>query len=52
LHLLGKHAPRGTTVGVLDVRRAKLFTPTVIIAGLDALLNSETLAMVSLWDAV
>jgi hypothetical protein len=52
LHLLGKHVPHGTTVGVLDVRRSKLFTPTVSIAGLDALLDAEALAMLSLWNAV
>lgn len=52
LHLLGKHAPQGTTVGVLDVRRSKLFTPTVSIAGLDALLKAEALAMVALWNTV
>lgn len=52
LHLLDKRAPAGTVVGVLDVRRSKLFTPTVSIAGLDALLDAEALAMVALWDAV
>ena len=52
LHLLGKRAPKGTTVGVLDVRRSKLFTPTVSIMGLDALLQSEALALVSLWNSV
>jgi len=52
LHLLGKRAPAGTIVGVLDVRRSKLFTPTTSIAGLDALLDAEALAMVVLWNAV
>jgi hypothetical protein len=52
LHLLGKKAPAGTTVGVLDVRRSKLFVPTVKIAGMDALLTAEAAALVSLWEAI
>ncbi len=52
LHLLGKCAPKETTVGVLDLRRSKLFTPTVEIAGMDALLDAEALAMSALWNAV
>lgn len=52
LHLLGKKAAAGTTVGVLDVRRSKLFVPTVNIAGMDALLKAEATALVSLWEAI
>jgi len=52
LHLLGRYAPDGTTVGVLDVRRSKLFTPTIDIAGMDALLDAEAAALVALWRAI
>ncbi len=52
LRTLGKIAPADTTVGVLDVRRSKLFIPTVDILGLDALLDAEAVALVSLWDAI
>lgn len=52
LHLLDKAAPRGTTVGVLDVRRARLLVPTRTIQGMDALLNAEAAAFVSLWNSL
>jgi hypothetical protein len=45
-------APTGTTVGVLDVRRAKLIVPTRVIPGMDALLKAEAVAFVSLWSSV
>lgn len=52
MELLRKCAPRSDKVGVLDVRRAKLFTPTVQIDGLEALLDAEALALVALWNGV
>jgi hypothetical protein len=52
LHLLGKVAPQGTMVGILDVRRSKLYTPTVLIAGMDALLDAEAAALASMWGSV
>jgi len=52
LHLLQKKAPKGTTAGILDVRRAKLFTPTVSISGMDAFLAAEAGAFTSLWESV
>jgi hypothetical protein len=52
LHLLSKKAPAGTTVGILDVRRSKLFVKTTSIPGMDALLVAEAAAMASLWEAI
>jgi hypothetical protein len=52
LHLLQKKAPKGTSVGILDVRRSKLFTPTVSIPGMDAFLKAEAIAFSSLWASV
>jgi len=52
LHLMAKKFAAYGTVGVLDVRRSKLFVQTRDIAGLDALLASEALAFAALWDAV
>ena len=52
LHLLQKKAPKGTTAGILDVRRSKLFTPTVTIPGMDAFLKAEATAFSSLWASI
>jgi hypothetical protein len=52
LHLMSTKLTRHGRVGVLDVRRSKLFTQTRQIPDLDALLTSEALAFVSLWEAV
>ena len=52
LFLLQTLAPQGATVGVLDVRRAKLYTPTRDIPGMDALLLGEAAALVTMWRAV
>lgn len=50
-HLMSKALPakRGT-VGVLDVRRAKLFTPNVPAPDLDALLAGEFAYIAAVWD--
>ena len=52
LHLMDTKLGRDGVVGVLDVRRAKLFTKTRQIPGLDALLASEALAFATLWDSI
>ncbi len=48
----GKAAPKGCTMGVLDVRRAHLITPTVPIPGLDSLLRGEAAAWMAIWPDV
>lgn len=52
LHLMEKKLAAHGTVGVLDVRRSKLFTKTQDIPDLDVFLASEALAFAALWDAV
>lgn len=52
LHLMKKKLGDHGTVGVLDVRRSKLFVQTRSIPDLDALLTSEALAFTALWRAV
>jgi hypothetical protein len=52
LHLLAQKAKASTTVGVLDVRRSKLYTPTVDIDGMDALLTAEAVAFTTMWNSV
>lgn len=52
LHLMDKKLSDHGTVGVLDVRRSKLFVQTREIPDLDALLTSEALAFTTLWRAV
>jgi hypothetical protein len=56
LHLLdtthGRGVKSGATVGVLDVFKAKLFTPTRAIKGIDALLQGEAAAFVQIWRAL
>ncbi len=51
LHLIGEIAG-DSTPSVLDVRRAKLFVPTVPIPGMDALLNAEAVALATLWSSL
>ena len=45
-------SPEETTMSVLDVRRAKLFSPTVPIQALDAILNAELAYVAHLWRAI
>jgi hypothetical protein len=52
LRLLDKNAPAGTTVGILDVRRSRLYTPTVPIKGIDALLAAEAGAFAAMWASL
>jgi hypothetical protein len=52
LHLMKKCVGGRAEVGILDVRRSKLFTQTREIAGLDALLASEALAFTTLWESL
>lgn len=51
LHLLGNGAGAATPA-VLDVRRSKLYVPTVTRPGLGALLKAEAAAFSSLWQSV
>lgn len=44
-------APNGCTMGVLDIRRSKLITPTVPIDGLDTMLRAEAAYWVTAWSA-
>ena len=46
---LGKRAPSGCVMGVLDLRNAKLITPTVPISGLTAQLQAEAAYWNTLW---
>jgi hypothetical protein len=50
LGLLQETFGKRTSVGVLDVRRGKLFIPTREIADLDALLHGEAAALVEIWE--
>lgn len=50
LHLLNSKAAKGTTAGILDLRRAKLYVPTVVKPGMAALLKAEAAAFSSLWE--
>jgi hypothetical protein len=50
LALLQESFGKKTTVGVLDVKRSKLFVPTREIADLDALLHGEAAALVGIWE--
>ena len=46
---LGKRMPSGCVMGVLDLRNAKLITPTVPISGLTAQLQAEAAYWNTLW---
>jgi hypothetical protein len=48
LHLLGLKYE--ATVGVLDVSRSRLITPTRLVPGIDALLAGEASAFVEMWN--
>lgn len=50
LHLLDQTVGSKAEVGVLDVRRGKLFVPTKPFEGLDALLSAEAAAFTTLWE--
>ncbi len=50
LHLLKTKAPKGDTAGILDLRRGKLYVPTVAKPGMPALLKAEAAAFTSLWE--
>jgi hypothetical protein len=50
LHLLEVTVGGKAEVGVLDVRRGKLFTPTKAVEGLEALLSAEAAAFATLWE--
>lgn len=52
LHLLKSKVPSGTTAGILDVRRARLYVPTVTKPGMSALLAAEAAAFGSLWESL
>src|ERR1700742_2861175 len=52
LHLLKSRTAKGTTAGILDLRRSKLYVPTVTKPGMGALVKAEAAAFASLWDEV
>ena len=52
LRLLELTVGEKSEVGVLDVRRAKLFVPTKTDPGIDALLAAEAAAFSTMWDGV
>lgn len=52
LHLLKSKAGKGTTAGILDLRRARLYVPTVAKPGMAALLKAEAAAFNSLWESI
>lgn len=45
-----QQAPSGCMMGVLDVRRSRLITPTVPIEGLDTMLRAEAAYWISAWQ--
>jgi len=48
---LGKSVQSGTVMSVLDVRRAKLISPTVHVANLTATVDAELAYIAALWAA-
>jgi len=55
LRLIELTLPQGkgaATPGILDVRRRRLFTPTVEVPDIDALLVGEAAAFVAMWSQV
>lgn len=52
LHLLNSKAAKGATAGILDLRRSKLYVPTVVKPGMAALLKAEAAAFSSLWEEI
>ncbi|MEW6669285.1 MAG: hypothetical protein AB1512_29085 [Thermodesulfobacteriota bacterium] len=55
-HLMGVslagQCPEGATMSVLDVRRAMLFSPTIPIPGLSAIIRAELAYISTPWDEV
>ena len=49
---LRRRAPSGCVMGVLDLRNAKLITPTVTISGLSAQLKAEAAYWNTLWESI
>jgi len=49
---LSGQCPSGTIMSVLDLRRARQFSPTVPIATLDAILGAELAYIAALWSNV
>ena len=49
---LREKSPKGSVMGVLNLRRGKLYAPTVPISGLDVLLASEAAAFLQLWEGL
>ena len=45
-------SPSNTVMSVLDIRRSKLFSPTVPIDGLTGILNAELSYIASLWPSL
>lgn len=52
LHLLKGKAGKGVTAGILDLRRARLYVPTLTKPGMNALLKAEAAAFTSLWESI
>jgi len=52
LHLIGSSKKGKNVPAVLDVRRAKLYVPTVSRPGMAALLQAEAAAFTALWEGV
>lgn len=49
---LSEQSPPGTTMALLEVRRSKLYTPTVHIPALPAILSAELSYIATLWPNV
>jgi hypothetical protein len=52
IHLLGSEGSDGDNIGVLDVRRGRLFAQTVSSPDFDTLLDAGASTFVTLWHAV
>jgi hypothetical protein len=48
----GRGVKSGATVAVLDVIRSKMFTPTRVVRGIDALLRGEAASFVEIWRSL
>ena len=54
-HLLKRYVYRkrtSVTVGILDMRRGQLYTPTRTVSGMEQLLAGEAAAFQTMWDGV
>jgi hypothetical protein len=49
---LAKKSPADTTMAILEVRRSKLYTPTVAVQNLSAILSAELAYVATLWPKV